>query len=96
MPTISGQVSGSIATVALNVPCKIISFLLVNRTIGNVILNVYIVDGQANDRLVTPLNLTQISGTIYTSDVPIIIPANHYMIIVSNGATDYYFSISDV
>lgn len=91
MPVKEGRISGSIATVAFGLPCKIISFFLTNRTSGSVMINVYIVTG-TGDRAIVPLNLIQLSGTIYTSSVPIIMLKGYYLIITTNGLVDYFFS----
>ena len=92
MPVLQGNVSGSISTVPFNIPCKIISGYLVNRTGSNVIVNLYVatVDG---DRAIIPLNTTLISGTMWVIEETVLLPANYYLIITSNGSLDYYISI---
>lgn len=92
MPVLSGNVSGSISTVPFNIPCKIISGYFVNKTGGDVILNVYVATG-SGDRSIVPLNLTLISGTMYIIDETVLLPANYYLIIVTNGSLDYYITI---
>ena len=93
MPVIQGNTSGSIATVAYNIPCKIISGYLVNKTGGNVIVNLYVVVGGGNNRSIIPLNTTLISGSMWILNEEVILAKNYYLIITTNGSLDYYFSI---
>lgn len=95
MPTRQGNISGSVATVAFDLPVKIVSFFLTNRTTGTITVNVFIVT-DTGERAAVPLNLFQISGSIYTSDNPIILLAGYYLIIVASGSLDYYFSMEDL
>lgn len=93
MPVIKGSVSGSISTVSYNIPCKIISGYLVNKTGGNVIVNLYVASGSGSDTSIVPYNLTLISGAMYIINEEIILKKDNYLIIVTNGSLDYYFSI---
>lgn len=93
MAVIEGNVSGSISTVPFNIPCKIISGYLTNRTGGNVIVNLYVVTG-TGDRAIIPINLTLISGQMYIITEEIVMKPGYYFIIVSNASLDYYFSIA--
>lgn len=96
MPLLQGNVNGSISTIALNIPCTVTSFFLINRSIGSVIVNVYIVvDADGTQRqMVVPLNYTMISGTIYVVDVPFKMLAGYYFYITTNGSLDYYITIT--
>lgn len=92
MPVISGNTTGSIASVPFAIPCKIISGYLVNKSIGSAIVNVYMATG-SGDRSMIPLNLTLLSGQMYIISEPIIMKAGYYLIITTNASLDYYFSI---
>lgn len=89
---IQGNTSGSIATVPFNIPCKIISGYFTNKTVGNIVLNVYVATADG-DRSLSPLNLTMISGVQFIITEDVIIAAGDYLIIVSSGSVDYYLSI---
>lgn len=92
MPVLQGNVSGSVSTVSFDIPSKIISGYFVNRSGGNVIVNVYMAT-DTGDRLIVPLNLTLISGQMYILDETLIMKAGYYLIIVTNASLDYYISV---
>lgn len=92
---IQGNTSGSIATISLNIASKIVSFFLTNRTSGTIVLNLYVVTSTGN-RAMIPVNLHQISETIYVPDagqLPIFLDKDSYLILITNGSTDYYFNV---
>ena len=91
---IQGNTSGSIATVPFNIPCKIISGYFTNKTGGNIVLNVYVATGGGNNRSLSPLNLTMISGVQFIINEEVILSAGMYLIIVANGSVDYYLSVN--
>ncbi len=93
MPVLQGNITGSINTVAYNIPCKIISGYLTNKTGGNVIVNLYVVTGDGDDRSIIPLNTTLISGSMWIIEENVILLSGYYLIITTNGSLDYYFSI---
>lgn len=93
---IQGNVSGSVSTVPLDLCCKIESFFLTPRI--NAVINLYIAT-DAGDRAIVPINLSQVSGTIYvpsSGQLPIFMDKGQYLIIVSSASVDYWFSISDI
>lgn len=85
-----GNITGSISTVAFDIPCKIISGFFTNRTSGSVNVSVYIATPEG-DRAV--VDTTIISGSVHVIDAPIVLLAGYYLIVVSNASLDYYFSI---
>ena len=91
MPVIEGNTSGSIASVAYNIPSTIVSWFLSNKTGGSVTVSLIIVpDGG------TPVTLW--SGAIATattekSDIPVKLLAGYQIIITTTGSLDYYLSI---
>lgn len=84
-----GTVSGSVATVAFNIPCRILSAYLTNRSGADLIVNVYVVTDTGDRKIV---DTTMVSRLVYVLDVPLILKAGWYLIIVSNGSLDYFFS----
>lgn len=89
---IQGNTTGSISTIPLNIASKIVSFFLTNRTGGTIILNMYVVTGTGN-RAMIPVDLHQISGTMYISDTEIFLEKDSYIMLVTNGSVDYYFCL---
>lgn len=91
MPVLSGNTSGSITSVAYNIPSEIISYSLVNRAGGSITVNVAIVTGSGTYIYVY-------SGSIATnesvqSDKIIKVKAGYQILIITSGSLDYYFSI---
>jgi hypothetical protein len=93
MPVYEGRISGSVATVAFHLPCKIISGYLANKTGGAINFSVNVVTGTGSR---TVINTTQLSGAVYIIDTPVILLKGYYLIIVSSSTLDYYFSIEDI
>lgn len=96
MLTISGNITGSIATVPFNLPCKIISGYFTNRTTGTITMNVYVATGSGNNRAIVPLNLIMISGVMHIISDPLILEAGYYLIIATSGSVDYFISLEPV
>ena len=92
MAVLEGNTTGSISTVPFNIAATLISGYLVNRTSGDVIVNMYIATS-TGDRSVIPVNLTLMSGTMWIMEEKIILKPGYYFIIVTNGSLDYYFSL---
>lgn len=93
MPVLKGNVSGSISTIPINIPCWVKSGFFVNKSTGSVILNVYVSRGDGQDREVIPLNTTLISGTMYYFVDEFKMDGGDYFIIVTNGSLDYYITL---
>lgn len=93
MPVIEGNTSGSIASISYNIPCKIVSGFLVNKTGGSIDVNLYVVTNTGS-RSVVPLNKTIISGSMYILEDEIILLSGYSLLLVVNGSCDYYFSLS--
>lgn len=88
-----GNTTGSIALVALNIPSRIVSFSLSNKTGGAITITVYISDGVGTDIAITPLSYSLEANEQYLEDAPIEVSANNSIYIVSSGSVDYYFTI---
>jgi len=90
MPVFFGNTSGSIASIAKDIPTKIKSYSLVNQTGGNITVTVIIIpDGG------TPVDIW--SGTIsanstQTDDKEVILLSGYQILIITTGSVDYYFS----
>lgn len=93
MSIISGNTSGSIASVSFDIPCKIISGYLVNKSLtSHAVVNLYMATDNG-DRSIIPYNLRLLSGAMYIIDEPIVMKAGYYLLITTNVSLDYYFSI---
>lgn len=95
MPVISGNIASTYTGVAYNIPAKIISFSLANKTLGGITVTVGIVYGSTFDVLYN--NALTASGSsgcgyVYTGR-PIILPANNRIFVSVSGSCDFYFSI---
>jgi hypothetical protein len=90
MPVFYGNTSGSVASVAKNISCKIVSYTLVNRHGSNITLSVTIIpDGG------TPVQVwagTLSSGAAHESTTEIILLKGFQILVITNGSLDYYFS----
>jgi hypothetical protein len=94
MSVLQGNTTGSIASVALNIPCTIVSFSLVNMTGGSITVGVVIVPA-GEDAPVYIWNGVIAQDTSYVSDVPVIVLSGYQILITSSGSVDYYFSLSE-
>jgi hypothetical protein len=92
MPIISGTTTGSIATVAYDIPCTIKSWSLSNTDGGSITVSITIVVSNGNDVVVYQGSIAH--GETKSSDVPIILESGFYFIITTSASCDYYFSIS--
>jgi hypothetical protein len=90
MPVFSGNTSGSIASIAKDIPAKIISYSLVNQTAASITVTVTIIpDGG------TPVDVwggTITANATQSDDKPIIILSGYQILITTTGSVDYYFS----
>jgi hypothetical protein len=92
MPIISGTISGSIKGIALNVPSKIISFSLWDRSGGGAIVNLGVV---VSGRDIYFKTITLSAGGSDDEATDINVLAGSQILIVSNATVDYYFSLDD-
>lgn len=90
MPVFSGNTSGSIASIAKQIPAKLLSYSLVNQTAGSITVTVTIIpDGG------TPVDVW--SGAIaanatQSDDKRLILLKGYQILITTTGSVDYYFS----
>ena len=94
MPVVQGNISGSIKSVALNIPCKIKSFSLWNRSGLAIVVNVGVVTS-GTDRYIQAANLAALgsAGCSVYYEVDISVLANAQILITASGSCDYYFSL---
>lgn len=91
MPVLVGNTSGSIVSVAYNIPSTIVSYYLTNKTGGSITVSLAIIPNGA-----TPVYAW--SGSIAAnatefSDVPIKLLKGYQIVIITSGSLDYYISI---
>lgn len=92
MPTFKGNTATTATSTAYNIPSKIISFSIVNKTGGAATVNAGILFGSTVD--VIPLNKSLAAGESYFySGSPIFVPANSQIYFTASANCDYYFSI---
>jgi len=88
-----GNITGSIKCSALNIPSTIKSFSLSNRSGGAITVTVYISEADGSDRAITPLSVPLAAGEAYISDTEREVSKDYYILIVSSGSCDFYFTI---
>jgi hypothetical protein len=91
MPVFSGNTSGSIASIAYNIPSTIKSYSLTNRTGGSVTANLVIIPNGGSPVYVWSGSIA--TGESQTSDIPIKLLVGYQILIIVSGSTDYYFNI---
>jgi hypothetical protein len=90
MPVFSGNTSGSIASIAKNIPSEIVSYSLVNQTGGSITVTVTIIPNGG-----TPVDVW--SGSIaanatQSDDKNIVLLSGYQILVTTTGSVDYYFS----
>lgn len=90
MPVFYGNTSGSIASIAKNIPAKIVSYSLVNQTAGSITVTVTIIPNGG-----TPVDVW--SGAIaanatQSDDKKILLLTGYQILVTTSGSVDYYFS----
>ena len=90
MPVFSGNTSGSIASIAKDIPSKILSYSLVNQTAGAITVTVTIIPNGGS-----PVDIW--SGSIaanatQSDDKQVILLNGYQLLITTSGSVDYYFS----
>lgn len=95
MPVFQGNTTGSIKSSALNVPSTIKSFSLTNKSGGAITVSVYIATSDSTNRAIIPVSVPLAAGEAYISDTERKVLSNYYILIVTSGSLDYYFSIDE-
>ena len=90
MPVFKGTTSGSILSLSYDIPSKIISYSIKNKTVGTV--NYYIAIVQAGVQ--THIRYRSLSANeSYAEETDIKMLAGYEILIFTSGSVDYYFSI---
>lgn len=90
MPVFSGNTSGSIASIAKDIPSKLLSYSLVNQTAGSITVTVTVIPNGGS-----PVDIW--SGSIaanatQSDDKQVILLNGYRLLITTSGSVDYYFS----
>jgi len=92
MPVYAGNTTTSAVSTELNIPAKIKSFSLVNKTGGAVTVNVSVLYGSTALSII-PLNKSLAAGEAYIySGEEISLLAGRVIYVLVSGSVDYYFS----
>lgn len=91
----SGNSTGSVTQVAYKIAAGLMSYSLVNKSGGGVVINLYVVDALGNSVLILPYNLTLSAGDSVFSSIPLTVAANSSIYMTVTGSVDYYFTVSD-
>jgi len=87
-----GTTSGSIASIPLNIPCVIKSFIITNEAAANV--TVYISSNEDGSAVrITALDTALAEKGKLEVNLNIKVNPNHAILIVTDAAIDYYFTI---
>jgi len=92
MPVLKGNTSGSIASVAYNIPSTISSYSLTNKSGGSITANLVVIPNGGTPVYVWSGSIA--TGASQMSDVPIKLLAGYQILIIVSGSCDYYFSIN--
>jgi len=92
MPVLQGNTTGSIAGIPYNIPSKIISFSLTNKSGGSITVTVSIASNNTGTR-VDVCTVSINTSETYTHSDPIIMLSEYTIYLVTSGSVDYYFSI---
>ena len=90
MPVFYGNTSGSIASIAKDIPSKLLSYSLVNQTAGSITVTVTVIPNGGS-----PVDIW--SGSIaanatQSDDKQLILLKGYQILITTTGSVDYYFS----
>jgi hypothetical protein len=90
MPVFSGNTSGSIASIAKDIPSKLLSYSLVNQTAGAITVTITVIPNGGS-----PVDIW--SGSIaanatQSDDKQVILLNGYQLLITTSGSVDYYFS----
>jgi hypothetical protein len=94
MPVLKGSISGSIKSTAYNIPCRIKSIGLFNRSGGAIVVNLGVV-ASGVDTYFKSSNLAAVgsagSSELTLTDITVL--ANWQILVSTNGLCDYVISI---
>ena len=90
MPVLKGTTSGSIRSIPYNIPSKIVSVCLYNRSGGNVTATISI-SVDASETFIKSFTIASL-GSEYL-ETNIIVPKEAEIVVASSGTLDYYLTI---
>ena len=91
MPVILGNTTGSIRSIALNLPSTIVSHSLTNRTGGNITVSLGVFTPTGHEIYFWSGAIA--TGTTQISDIPIKILNDYQILLIVSGSCDYYFTL---
>ena len=95
MPVIQGTTSGSVAGVTYNIPSKIVSYRVCNKTAGAITVTVSIVEqGVGNIRNIGYYSLS--ANACDGIEVDMIMPSGWAIYIAASGSCDYWVTIEPI
>jgi hypothetical protein len=89
-----GTISGTVDSVAMNLPTLIESFRINNNTLGAVTFNVYMISNSGST-ILSPLNKSLNAGEKYEETETIVMLATEKIRISSTGSVAYDFTINN-
>ena len=91
-----GTISGTVDSVAQNLPMKLFAFSIVNNTGGAVTVTAYVVPEGASAIPITPLNKSLAAGETYMDDEERIMMRGDTIRVTSSGSVGYYFNMENI
>ncbi len=91
MPVILGNTTGSIRSIALNIPSTIVSHSLTNRTGGGITVSLGVFTPIGAEIYFWSGSIA--AGATQISDIHIKIMDGYQVLLIVSGSCDYYFNI---
>lgn len=91
----TGNINGTVTSQSQNQPMIVENFLIVNKTGGAAVFNVYKITIGAAQISMSPLNKSLSAGEVYESIRPFVMLATELIKIQSAASIDYDFNISN-
>lgn len=91
MPVFIGNTSGSIASIAYNIPGKIVSYSLTNKTGGTITASIVVIPDGGSPVYAWSGSIATVSSQV--SSVPIKLLIGYQILVIVSGSCDYYFNI---
>lgn len=91
----SGNINGTVTSVAQNLPNQIDSFSIVNKAAGATVFNVYKIT-TGGGICISPLNKSLAASEIYEVTRGVVLLATEKIKIQTSGSVDYDFTISNL
>lgn len=95
MPVLHGTTTGSIAGVSYNIPAKVVSYRVCNKTAGAITVTVAFVElGVGN---ITNVGYHSLAANACEGlDVDLMMPVGWAVYLAASGSCDYWFTINPV